>query len=167
MRKSFFAACILVLMVCGHCLAWTGKVVGIADGDTIRVMHAGRVEKIRLYGVDAPERHQDFGTQARKFTAGMVYGRIVDVQEVDRDRYGRVVAWVSSNGKSLNKELVRAGLAWWYRQYAKGEHELQALEAQARKEKIGIWSMPDPVPPWKFRKHGKASPSWFKTWLSN
>jgi micrococcal nuclease len=93
--------------------AWSGRCVGISDGDTVKVMHLGKAERIRLYGIDCPERRQDFGTRARKFTSDMVFGKVVNVEPVDRDRYGRTVAWVSVSGKSLNKELLRAGLAWW------------------------------------------------------
>jgi micrococcal nuclease len=134
------------------CFPWSGKVVGINDGDTIRVMHRGRETKIRLFGVDCPERDQAFGNKARRFTSHMVFRKVVEVQEVDRDSYGRTVAWVSVDGKSLNKELLRAGLAWWYRYYAENEHELEKLEAQARKSKIGLWSVPNSIPPWDFRR---------------
>ena len=82
----------------------------------------------------------------------MVFRKVVEVQEVDKDSYGRTVAWVSVDGKSLNKELLRAGLAWWYRYYAENEHELEKLEAEARKNKIGLWSAPNPIPPWDFRR---------------
>ncbi|MBI5251241.1 MAG: thermonuclease family protein [Desulfomonile tiedjei] len=167
MRKLFFWGCVLVILACGTCFAWTGKVVGIADGDTIRVMHAGKSEKIRLYGVDSPERDQDFGAQARKFTSNMVFGKNVDVQVVTRDRYGRTVAWVSVEGKSLNKDLVKAGLAWWYEQFAKNDQELKALEFEARQQKIGLWSTPNPIPPWKFRNPKKDSPSRFRMWPFN
>ncbi len=166
MRKTFWA-CVLIIVACGTCSAWTGKVVGIADGDTIRVMHSGRAEKVRLYGVDAPERSQDFGTQARKFTSAMVFGKAVEVQVVTTDRYGRVIAWVSVDGASLNKELVRAGLAWWYKHYAAKEYELQMLEMQARKQKIGIWSARRPIPPWEFRRDNKESHGWFRMWPFN
>jgi len=127
-------------------------VVGIGDGDTIRVMHRGRETKIRLFGIDCPERDQAFGNKARRFTSKMVFRKVVEVQEVDKDSYGRTVAWVFVDGKSLNKELLRAGLAWWYKYYAENEHELEKLEAEARSHKIGLWSVPNPIPPWDFRR---------------
>jgi micrococcal nuclease len=160
-RRIFSAVIVLAVLGSGTCFAWTGKVVGVADGDTISVMHDGRAEKIRLYGVDAPEQDQDFATQAEKFTSDMVFGLIVDVQAVTVDRYGRTVAWVSVNGKSLNKELVKAGLAWWYRRYAWRDRELQMLQMQARKQKIGIWSVPNPTPPWRFRRQNDGSATGF------
>lgn len=142
-------------------LSWVGKCVGVTDGDTIRVMHERREEKIRLFGIDCPERGQDYGSSARRFTAKMAFGKLVQVTQVSRDRYGRVVAWVEVDGQSINKELVRAGLAWWYRRYAKNRHELAELEAEARTNKTGLWSQKNPVPPWEFRPKPKRHWKWF------
>jgi len=143
---------VLLLAFPTLCFPWSGRVVGVSDGDTIHVMHQGRETSIRLFGIDCPERHQAFGNKARRFTANKVFRKAVEVEEVDKDRYGRTVAWVYVNGKSLNKELIRAGLAWWYRHYAENEHELKDLEAEARRNKTGLWSMPNPIPPWEFRR---------------
>ena len=97
---------------------FTGKVVGISDGDTISVLREGKAVKVRLYGVDAPEKAQAFGTQAQKFTGDMVFQQTVTVTIRDTDRYGRLVGEVRlPDGRSLTQELVRAGLAWWYRPY--------------------------------------------------
>jgi endonuclease YncB( thermonuclease family) len=151
-RHLIGSVLVLFLAFPNLCFPWSGKVVGISDGDTIRVMHRGRETKIRLFGVDCPERDQAFGNKARRFTSHMVFRKVVEVQEVDKDSYGRTVAWVSVDGKSLNKELLRAGLAWWYTYYAENEHELGQLEAEARENKIGLWSAPNPIPPWDFRR---------------
>jgi endonuclease YncB( thermonuclease family) len=78
-------------------LVWQGKVVGVADGDTITVMHEGRGEKIRIYGVACPESHQDFGQKAKKFTSNMTYGKSVEVEPIAQDRYGRTVALVKTD----------------------------------------------------------------------
>ncbi len=92
---------------------FSGKVVGITDGDTIRVMHNGRAERIRLWGIDCPESRQPFGTRARQFTSDLAFGKVVTVLVRDVDRYGRTVGEVLlPNGRSLNHELVMAGLAW-------------------------------------------------------
>ncbi len=152
MRKPVGLVLAFFLLVPVPCFPWLGKVVGVSDGDTIRVMHRGRANKIRLFGIDCPELGQAFGRKARRFTARMVFGKIVEVRKVDEDSYGRTVAWVSVDGKSLNKELLRAGLAWWYKYYAQDERELQRLEAEARRSKIDLWSVPNPVPPWEFRR---------------
>lgn len=131
---------------------FTGEVVGISDGDTIEVLRDGRAVKVRLHGVDTPEKAQAFGTRARQFTADLVHRHTITVQVRDTDRYGRLVAEVLlSDGRSLNRELVRAGMAWWYRQYAPGDTELARLEADARESQRGLWSDPHAVTPWDFR----------------
>ncbi len=162
MNKTAAGAICLLLTIIPHLtFGWTGKCVGVTDGDTITVMHGSRAEKIRLYGIDCPERGQDYGSRAKQFTSRMVFGKFVEVTAVDRDPYGRAVAWVSIDGQSLNKELVRAGLAWWYRRYARKQSELAGLEAEARRNKVGLWSQRDPVPPWDFRRKPKSPGKWF------
>jgi micrococcal nuclease len=151
---SHFSLLVVVLAISlpDIALCWEGKVVGVVDGDTIKVMFRGRAEKVRLFGVDCPEEDQDFGTRAKQFTSNMVFGRIVEVVPVDRDQYGRTVAWVTLDGRSLNRELLTSGMAWWYRRYAGQDSELRLLEQEARKKRVGLWSHPNPVPPWKFRR---------------
>lgn len=150
-RSVFFLA---LLLTSQTAFAWTGKVVGVSDGDTIKVLHNGQQEKIRLYGVDCPESKQAFGQKAKDFTASMVAGQMVDVEPVDQDRYGRIVGLVTVAGRSLNGELVKNGLAWVYRQYCKrGEcREWLASESQAKTVRIGLWDDPAPVPPWNWRR---------------
>jgi micrococcal nuclease len=132
----------------------TGKVVGVSDGDTITILVNGRSQvKIRLYGVDCPEKAQAFGAKAKQFTSDQVFGKQVRVISHGADRYGRTIGEVLlENGASLNKELVRNGFAWWYRQYAPKNTELQSLEQQARTARRGLWADPRPLPPWVFRK---------------
>lgn len=130
-----------------------GKVVGIADGDTISVLREGKAVKVRLYGVDAPEKAQPFGTKARQLTGDLVFQRGVTVVVHTTDRYGRLVGEVMlPDGRSLGHELVRAGLAWWYRQYAPHDTTLAQLEAEARTAKRGLWADAHPIPPWEWRK---------------
>jgi endonuclease YncB( thermonuclease family) len=132
---------------------WSGMVVGISDGDTITVLHGGKGEKIRLYGIDTPEKGQAFGKKAKQFTSKTVYGKTVKVETKDTDRYGRTVALIFTDGQSLNEALVKNGFAWVYRKYcieAFCEDWLN-LEIVARYGKIGLWSEPNPIPPWEFR----------------
>ena len=138
--------------------AWEGKVVSVADGDTITVLRGKEQVRIRLDGVDTPEKRQAFGQKAKKFTAGMVAGKVVKVVPVTLDRYGRTVARVYLGKASLNEALVRAGFAWWYRKYAKDNKVLPKLEAAARKAGKGLWKDPKPTPPWDWRhqQRGKA-----------
>lgn len=93
---------------------FTGKAVVISDGDTISVMRAGRAVKVRLHGIDSPEKGQPFGTRAKQFTSEMAFGMEVEVQIKTTDRDGRIVGEVIlPDGLSLNKQLVYIGLAWW------------------------------------------------------
>jgi len=141
----------------GKIKVWHGMVVGISDGDTITVLHDGKGEKIRLYGIDTPEEHQAFGKKAKQFTSGMVYGKTVEVEIKDTDRYGRSVALIYIDGQSLNEALVKNGFAWVYRKYCKEAFcdDWLNLEIVARYGKVGLSSEPNPIPPWEFR-HGKT-----------
>ena len=135
---------------------FTGEVVRVIDGDTIRVMHLSRAKKIRLADVDTPEYKQAFGTQAKQFTSDLVRGKEVSVKVEGLDRHGRRVAEVIlPDGRSLNRELVRAGFAWWNRKYSE-DNTLGQLEEEARTAKRGLWADPEPLPPWEFRKRQKA-----------
>jgi micrococcal nuclease len=129
---TFFIA----LLVPSLLWAWTGEVVGIAAGDTITVFNGKTPVKIRLYGIDCPERGQPFGKKAKKFTSDMVFRKQVKIQPVDRDRYGRTVAWVYVDGQNLCEELVRAGLAWHYKKYF-SDRNLADMEIRARKGRVG------------------------------
>jgi micrococcal nuclease len=130
----------------------------VSDGDTITVIANKTQVKVRLYGIDCPEGGQDFGRRAKQFTSGMVFGKTVTMKIMDTDRYGRTVANVIIDGKSLNEELVKAGYAWVYPQYCKISKCKQwyKYESEARAQKIGLWSHPNPMPPWDFRR-GKSS----------
>jgi endonuclease YncB( thermonuclease family) len=134
---------------------WIGKVVGVSDGDTITVLHDGKAEKIRLYGIDCPEKKQAFGKRAKQFTSKMVFGRIVEARPITTDRYGRTIAWIYFDGACLNEELLKAGFAWHYKRYSPERH-LAELETEARQKKAGLWSDPYSIPPWDFR-HGKKT----------
>lgn len=135
---------------------WQGKVVGVADGDTITVLRGRERVRLRLHGVDSPEKRQAFGLEAKRFTTAKVLGKVVRVVPVTTDRYRRVVAEVLIGGASLNEALVEAGFAWWYRRYARRAKVLELLEARARKAKRGLWADAKPVAPWDYRHRGKG-----------
>jgi len=146
---------LLTLSTISHAAAITGKVVGIADGDTITVLDNTHTQhKIRLWGIDCPEGHQDFGNKAKKFTSSMVFGKTVAVIPEDTDRYGRTVGTVKVDGKTLNEELIKAGFAWVYGQYCKQPvcEQWKRYEDAARRGKVGLWAQPNQTPPWEFRK---------------
>ena len=135
---------------------WSGLVVGVSDGDRITVLQKGKGEKLRLYGTDAPEIGQAFGERAKQFTFDMVYGKTVTVETRGKDPYGRTIGVVTVKGKSLNESLIKNGLAWIYQKYCKATfcEDWLNFEIIARYDKIGLWSEPEPIPPWEFR-HGK------------
>jgi micrococcal nuclease len=140
---------------------YPAKVVGITDGDTLTVLTSKKTQvKIRLAGIDAPESGQDFGSRAKQAASSLAFGKAVTIIERDIDRYGRTVAEVIlPDGRSLNRELVGEGAAWWYRKYAASDEVLARLEAVARVERRGLWSQSSPVPPWEWRKGGGPSPA--------
>lgn len=132
---------------------FTGKVVGITDGDTISVLRDGKAVKVRLYGIDAPEKRQAFGTQARQFTADLVFQHTVTVVVHGTDPYGRLIGDVPlTKDQTLSQALVQAGMAWWYREYAGGDVILNKLEIKARLAQRGLWADDHPVPPWEWRR---------------
>lgn len=148
----------LVLLLAGVARSehWTGLVVGVQDGDTLTVLRGNVRIKVRLDGIDCPEKAQPFGNRAQEKTAGLAFGHKVTVRTHEMDRYGRTLAVIIlPDGHVLNNELVRAGLAWWYRKYAPRDRALARLEEAARDSGLGLWSDPDPVPPWLWRKEKK------------
>jgi endonuclease YncB( thermonuclease family) len=131
----------------------TGRVVAVHDGDTLTVRSGTDLFKVRLADVDAPERGQAFGKQARRFTGEMALGKRVRVDVALVDVHGRRVGEViTEDGRVLNEELVHAGLAWYYRVHPVKNDRLQRLEHDAFQNKLGLWVEKEPVPPWEFRR---------------
>jgi len=136
---------------------FSGRVISIADGDTITVLTAdNRQVKIRLYGIDCPESRQAFGNRARQTTSDAVSGKEVTVQPIETDKHGRTVGIVSISGDyNLDTLLVREGMAWVYPQFCKREKvckPLRELEKTAKSEKRGLWADKEPIPPWEWRR---------------
>jgi endonuclease YncB( thermonuclease family) len=140
-----------------------GTVAYVVDGDTLAVKDAqGDLVTVRLSGVDTPEkpweghwRAQPFSAQATRFTTEWAAGREVTVRLKPDVTHGRAVGEVFVDGRSLNRELLRAGLGWWNRKYEPHDHDLQRLEAEARAARRGLWSEPNPTPPWQHRRARK------------
>lgn len=130
-----------------------GLVVGVSDGDTITIlddMDKGRF-RIRLYGIDAPEKKQDFGQKAKQYLSSRLFRKSVVIRYKEIDRYGRIVGKVYLGHIEINLEILQNGYAWHYKNYDNSEEYSQA-EINARKKRIGLWSLKNPVPPWNFRK---------------
>ncbi len=130
----------------------SGTVISIVDGDTFDVEHEQGIERVRLNGIDAPETGQHFSQHARQFIEEMTAGQHVTIETKGRDKYEQTISDVFlADGRHLNKELVKAGLAWWFCRYSV-DAELQQLEEDAREAKRGLWKDPAPTPPWIYRK---------------
>ena len=153
MKKISF----LILLFLAGCIqhdASSGKVVSIADGDTFTLLADGNQQiRIRLHGIDCPEKGQAFGTAARQKLSSLIFGKQVRIEEKDKDRYGRTIAIVYASGNvSVNEVMLQAGMAWHYKEYDKNP-EWAELEENARQKRTGLWSQPGPTPPWLFRKN--------------
>lgn len=135
-----------------------GRVVGVADGDTVTVLDAAKVQyKIRLMGIDAPEKKMPYGQRAKEHLSTLVFGKQVRVEYHKQDKYGRIVGKVAVDGLDANLAQIKAGLAWHYKQYEREQSETDQqvyanAEAEARDERAGLWADPTPVPPWDWRK---------------
>lgn len=164
MRNCFALSLLFLMLLCSPLIfaaeTIEGKVVSVADGDTITVLKDKEQIKVRLHGVDAPEKAQDFGTAARTFTSDLCFGKEVTVEVQDTDRYGRKVGIVTApDGRVLNHELLKAGLAHWYEAYARNDTLLKELQQEAKSAKRGVWSRTDTVAPWDFRKEKRKPAS--------
>lgn len=158
-RLYVLSAVVLLLLTAIPALgtSFTGKVVGVTDGDTIRVMHGTAPEKVRLNRIDCPEMSQDYGYRAKQAASDLCFGKLVTIKSAGKDRYGRTLGEVIlSNGTNVNEALVAQGYAWWYRQYAPNDKTLPKLEAKAKAAKLGLWAGKNPMPPWEYR-HGGAT----------
>ncbi len=143
-----------ILTVANHPLLaqdFTAKCVGVTDGDTITVLVGVEQVKIRLEGIDAPERGQDFSNRAKQFTSNLVYGKHVHIVPKEKDLYGRLVARVRVDDRDVSMDLVKVGLAWHYKKYS-DDPTLAAAEREAKAERIGVWSLADPIPPWELKQ---------------
>ncbi len=135
----------------------TGRVVAIADGDTLTVLDGSNTQhKIRLAAIDAPEKGQAFGTKARENLAAKVFKQTVRIEVIDIDRYKREVGRIFLGDRFVNMEMVADGLAWRYPQYDK-PGEFTAAEADAREHQRGLWPDKDSVPPWEWRREKRAA----------
>ena len=147
----FLYALVVLLALPRLALAWSGEVVGVTNGDTITVLNSKTLKdvKIRLYGIDTLEKGQAFSKRAKQFTP-----KVVEVKAMATDQYGRTVAMIYADKNLLNEELVKAGLAWVYWKYC--YHPIceswKNFQIGARFDKRGLWSDPDCIPPWEFRR---------------
>ena len=132
---------------------FSGPVVSVLDGDTLEVLHHNRAERIRLSGIDCPEKGQAFGKRAKQAVSTLAFRKEVTIQNHGHDKYRRTLGDVIlSDGTNVNQELVKQGWCWWYRKYAPEDTVLEGLERDARDAKKGLWVDLQPVPPWEWRR---------------
>jgi endonuclease YncB( thermonuclease family) len=136
---------------------FSGRVVTVHDGDTLTVMAGSRATRVRLEGIDAPERGQRYGAAARSALAGRVAGRCVLIVEHGLDSYGRVLGRVHVGGDDVNAEQVRSGYAWVFRRYSQ-DPVLLAFEAEAKAARRGLWRDVRPIAPWRWRERSAHVP---------
>ena len=159
--KSAATTLVLCLVLQAQAETLLGKVIHVQDGDSITVLDDTRTQhKIRLTGIDAPERRQAFGNVAKESLAEQVAGQSVAVEWDKVDRYGRKVGKVLLGGLDSNLVQVKRGLAWHYKKYEREQspadrQSYAVAEAEARAAKLGLWRDAAPLPPWHFRRNGK------------
>ena len=152
--RNRFLALILTLFLPVLVVASTiyeGKVVKIADGDTLTLLVDNEQHRIRLSDIDTPERKQPFGARAKQALSELAFGKQARVVKVTVDRYGRIVGRVYVGDLNVNLELVAQGFAWVYRKYS-DDAELLKFEAEAKRKGLGLWANPNPIPPWEWRR---------------
>ncbi|TWO20728.1 thermonuclease family protein [Campylobacter hyointestinalis] len=130
----------------------TGKVISIADGDTLTILTSDKKQvKIRLAHIDAPEKKQDFGEKSKQNLANLCFGKNAIAKVHSKDRYKRLIAEVFCDGENANLQQVKSGLAWHYKTYSKNKIYANA-ELEAKEQNLGLWMLKNPTPPWEFRK---------------
>ena len=139
------------------------QAVKVSDGDTLNVQKVengkfvGEVMKIRMFGIDAPEKTQDYGSESRQALEKLVTGKNLSVEVKNKDRYGRTVAVIYVNGKNINEEMVKTGNAWWYKEYAKNDTQFGEYQQNAKQKKLGLFSRKGYIEPWIYRRNKKEN----------
>jgi endonuclease YncB( thermonuclease family) len=158
LKRSLFATIFLFLTFNLNAATLQGKVVSVADGDTLTVLDDNRTQhKIRLQGIDAPEKAQAFGQKSKQSLNQLVHSKMVTVEFEKKDKYGRTVGKVLLNGTDVCLEQIKLGMAWHYKQYqseqSKEDRDTYAqAELTARTQAVGLWKDKSPAPPWEFRR---------------
>lgn len=160
--KQLFALLLLIAAIPLHAATITGRVVKVSDGDTITVLEGTIQHKIRLMGIDAPEKDQPFGNRSKQALANNIAGKTVEVEYNKLDRYQRIIGKVVFMGYDINLRQIELGMAWHYKQYEREQDvedrsRYSQAEYIAQRDQIGLWSYPGSVPPWDFRKAKRTS----------
>jgi endonuclease YncB( thermonuclease family) len=158
MRPAFIAIFALWVASAAQAELLTGKIVSITDGDTLTLLDASNQQhKIRIAGIDSPEKAQDFGQKAKSNLGALAFDQPATAECRKRDRYQREICVVKVAGLDVGLEQVRAGMAWWYRQYISDQSpneraDYEQAEFNAKIHRLGLWNSRNPTPPWDWRK---------------
>lgn len=156
MRKLLIFILSLIIIVLSFATTIKGKVIKVADGDTITILEEnGDKTRIRFYGIDAPEKKQDYGIKSLNILKKLIDKKEVEIEIKNKDQYGRIVGVVYYDKININLYMLETGNAWWYKQYSKHNIEFKIAEEKAKSEKIGLWKEKNPTPPWIYRKEKK------------
>lgn len=150
--KTSLTILFLLVSLISSAQTLTGKVVGIMDGDSFKLLTAdSTLVKVRLANIDCPEKKQAFSAKAKEFTSNAIFGKTVTINILKTDRYKRYISNVTYNDSlSLCHQLVKNGLAWHFVRYS-NDSTLQLLEDTAKEDKVGLWQDPNPIAPWEWR----------------
>lgn len=160
MNRLLFSSLMLIFSISVNADEITGRVIDVASGDSITIVEASSTTelKVRLSGIDAPEKQQPFGPESRKSLADLVYGKEVTVNWIKRDYHKRIVGKVMLNKTDVNLEQVKRGMAWVFKHfvddpYSQDQADYVDAQQEAEDRRFGLWSQKDPIPPWEFRRH--------------
>lgn len=145
----FLNRILVIFIIACPLFAFPAKVIKISDGDTITVLSGKEQTKVRLYGIDAPEKKQDYGQRSKQFLASLIAGQVVEVEPKGKDRYKRTLGIIYYKGQDINAQMVLNGYAWAYVKYSRMYVDQEKL---ARENKRGLWQSSNPTPPWVWRK---------------
>ena len=153
MKRLLLAVLLVVISFSCAAQRFTVKVVGISDGDTFTGLNRDNLQlKIRIYGIDAPEKKQAFGNRAKEMLSDLIFGKDVVVDIQSQDGWGRYISYVfTQDGEDVSLRMIQEGMAWHFVKYDATEQYADA-EVVARKEKKGLWVDTEPIAPWDFRK---------------
>ena len=155
MKRIGFVLYLIFLSLWGYSQSYNGKITEVVDGDTYFFKTATGSVKVRMFGIDAPEGNQPFGKESAEFLARFLHKEAL-LKVVSTDQYHRKLGTLFINGEDINLLLVKEGYAWYYNKYLSNK-EYAAAQENARKNKLGLWKDPKPVPPWKWRKDERAN----------